>query len=83
MLLGGKTQVVHGMWVARGMLVAQKEARGRKFVLVVGGKDISPEIRAAQHVTRPAGSVGKKAIFKSDVHKVTRVMKEGSRAQRV
>ena len=59
------------------MLVAQMEARARKFVLVAAGMVISPEIRAARHVTRPAGSVGKKAIFKLDVHKVTGVVKEG------
>ena len=39
--------------MARETLLAQKEARGRKFVLVAAGK----EMRVTQHVTRSAGSV--------------------------
>ena len=70
------------MWVARGMLVAQKEARSLKFVSVAAGKDISQETRAVQHVTRPAGSVEKSVIFKLNVWKVTGVVQGGSRVEK-
>ena len=46
---------VGGAWNARGA----KGGKKPKICFGCGGKDISREIRAAQHVTRPAGSVGK------------------------
>ena len=39
--------------------MARKEATSQRFVLVADGKDISQEIRAAQHVVRPVESVGR------------------------